>query len=254
MSDAYKYPILNFDPEEGFINPKKLISKLETMPKKIVLSFYSKQINRMLEEGLLELITNLRSEMGEHPLYKFKDSDIGLFTLGVGAPLAVGLLEEIIALGGEDFIACGSAGVLADFEVGSLIIPNEAIREEGTSYHYIKPSRTIKLEDGELDELIDYLKSLKISFTVGKVWTTDAIYRETRKKVEAYKKENVLAVEMEFSALLAICKYYKVKFVQILSAGDSLAKEEWDSRRYKDRTDFRYTLIEICKNYLLNKE
>ena len=72
------------------------------------------------------------------------DERVALFHPGVGAPLAAGLLEEVIASGCKKFIACGGAGVLdREIAVGHLIVPTAAIRDEGTSYHYLPPGREV---------------------------------------------------------------------------------------------------------------
>ncbi|MFC1976315.1 phosphorylase, partial [Chloroflexota bacterium] len=141
-----EYPILEYDPEnEAIIEPQKLLKPLEGMPEHCVICFFQDVIKHFVEQGLAEEIKSLRSEMGPHPIYKLQwghHQPVTLFHPGVGAPLAAGILEEVIALGGRKFIACGGAGVLdRDIAVGHLIVSTAAIRDEGTSYHYLPPSR-----------------------------------------------------------------------------------------------------------------
>ena len=150
---------------------------------------------------------------------------------GVGAPLAAAFMEEVIALGGHKIIACGGCGVLSsDIPVGGIVIPDSAIRDEGTSYHYLPASREVKGNPDAIKAIKDTLSAHKIPYRVGKTWTTDAIYRETRNKINARIAEGCLTVEMETAAFFAIAEYRDVIFGQLLYGGDDLGGEEWDHR------------------------
>lgn len=247
-----KIALLNFDKDKGLIEPSEQVKKIEGFPEKFVLTFFTKEVNDLFIKDEIEKILELKSEMGLHPVYKFKDKDIGLFPMGIGGPLSVGLLEELIAYGANKFIACGGAGVLVDKQVGSIIIPNMGLREEGTSFHYMEPSRYVELDKKIVEDLEKHLIKLDITYTIGKTWTTDAFYRETASKVEEYRNEGILTVEMEFASLVALCKFRKVYFGQYLYAGDSLVGEIWDSRKWQSRESNRLNMIEICKLFLVD--
>ena len=125
------YPILEFDATpEAIIEPRHHIEPLDGIPKHGVICFFQEVIDHLLKEGTLQEITALASEMGRHPVYEF-ESDSGsviLFHPGVGAPLAAGLFEEVIALGCSKFIVCGSSGVLdSDIAMGHLLADIEQI-------------------------------------------------------------------------------------------------------------------------------
>src|SRR6476620_2263356 len=84
--------------------------------------------------------------MGTHPVFEVEllGQPVGVALAGVGAPLAAAWLDELIALGGRAFIAAGGAGVLVPgLVVGHVIVPTAAIRDEGTSYHYLPASRDV---------------------------------------------------------------------------------------------------------------
>ena len=74
------------------------------------------------------------------------------------------------------------------------------------------------------------LEERGVPFTAGKVWTTDAIYRETRQKVDRRKAEGCLVVEMEAAAFFAVARFRGIRFAQLLYGGDDLSGAEWDSR------------------------
>ncbi|MBU1020228.1 MAG: nucleoside phosphorylase [Firmicutes bacterium] len=243
--------LLEFETEKGFIEPSDLIQKIE-MPKKVVLTFFKDVITQLLEEKQIEIIYTLRSESGEFHLYKYIDNQACIFCLGVGSPLAGGHLEEIIALGGEEFVACGGAGVLIHQEVGSIIVVESGVRDEGTSFHYAKPSRTIEMDQDTIANVCATLDQMRVPYIVGKTWTTDGFYRETKSKIKKRVQEGCICVEMEFTALLAIAKFRNVTFSQILYSGDSLSGEIWDGRKWHSRTELRYEVINIAKNIVLN--
>ena len=124
------YPILEYDPApEAIIEPRKLIKPIDT-PERCVICFFQEVITRLADEGRLTLISTRKSEMGGHPVYEM-DVDgqrLALFHPGIGAPLAAGLLDEVIALGCRKFIACGGAGVLdREIAVGHVVVPTSAV-------------------------------------------------------------------------------------------------------------------------------
>lgn len=110
------FPILEFDNDKSaMLEPSAIIKQNDAMPQHCVICFFQDVIDHLREEGRLSEIACLRSEMGHHPVYRIdgEEPPMALFHPGVGAPLAVGFLEEVIALGGRKFIACGGAGTLA---------------------------------------------------------------------------------------------------------------------------------------------
>jgi len=245
-----KYPILEFDSDKSaMLDPRNSLKPLDAMPSHCVICFFQDVIDHLQEEGKLEEITALKSEMGSHPVYVFKDQEtpVALFQPGVGAPFAAASLEELIALGAEKFIVCGGAGVLdARYTLGKLIVPNSAIRDEGTSYHYLAPSREVAPTQKALDAICSTLTELNVPFELSKTWTTDAIYRETKQKIALRKEEGCSCVEMEAAALFAVAQFRNVELAQILYAGDDLSGEFWDSRNWNSAWDLRMKLINLA--------
>lgn len=86
--------------------------------------------------------------------------------------------EEVVAMGAEKFVLFGSCGVLDDDKVkDNIIIPVSAVRDEGTSYHYLPPSREIEADACSVQVLADVLTKCGYSYIKGKTWTSDDIYR-----------------------------------------------------------------------------
>ncbi len=244
------FPILEHDPtEEAIIEPRRLLKPLAGMPEHGVICFFQDVIDHFVAAGQLTLLKNLRTEMGVHPVYAFSygNQSVALFQPGMGGPFAAVMLEEIIALGCRKFIACGGAGVLdRDIALGHLLVPTSAIRDEGTSYHYLPPAREVAADPAAVAAIETVLQQHGVDYLLTKTWTTDAIYRETRPKVARRKAEGCLAVEMEAAALFAVAQFRGVPLGQILYGGDNLAGEAWDSRGWYKHWTIREKLVALA--------
>lgn len=152
MIHAHEYPILEYSTErEAVIEPSKLTAPIDIAPD-CVLTFFKEVLDRMHEAGALRQVAAFCSENGSVPIYEltYMDQRIAVMNPPVGAPGSVAVLEELIALGCCRFMVCGGAGVLQkDIAVGHLILPVSAVRDEGTSYHYMPPSREVDPSAGK---------------------------------------------------------------------------------------------------------
>jgi uridine phosphorylase len=236
------FPILEFDPSpEAILEPEKILHRIGC-PEQAVLCFFQEVVKNLVERQLARHIFDLKSEIGENPVYQVNFNGKLLVVLhpGVGAPLAASFLEELIALGCRKFIACGGAGVLdSSIAVGNLLVPTAAIRDEGTSYHYLPPGFEVPADPAGVAAIQFVLDENQIPYLLTKTWTTDAIYRETQAKVQRRRAEGCLVVEMEAAALFAVANFRKVQLAQILYGGDDEGSETWDQRGWIDRTTLR---------------
>lgn len=229
-------PLLEGDYESpGIIEPQQAAAKNADMPECAVLCFFGDVIAKTVAERPdARQVTVLTCEAGPHPVWEI---DLGgrrlaVFQPGVGAPLAAALLEEVIAMGCRRLIACGGAGTLIPGMVkGQAVVVGSAVRDEGTSHHYLPPRRVIEADPHAVTTMADTLSSAGIAHVVGRTWTTDAFYRETRARVDRRIAEGCVVVEMEAAALFAVARYREVTLGQMLLASDSLAGEVWDDRR-----------------------
>jgi len=228
------FPILEYDPERtALIEPRSVVTPVE-MPDHGVLCFFQEAIDRLHHHGALQVLTHLTTVLGHHPIYAwhYNDQPVALVQPGMGAPFAAAVFEVVIALGCHTFIACGSAGVLdQQIAAGHLIIPTVAVRDEGTSYHYLPPSREVEATPRAVDALVQTLTAANIPFRLGKTWTTDGVYRETPGKIALRKADGCLTVEMEAAALFAVAQFRHVALGQILYGGDDVSGLTWDQRR-----------------------
>ena len=137
-----------------------------------------------------------------------------------------------------------------DIAVGHVVIPESAVRDEGTSYHYLPPSREVMGDPAAIRTLERVLQRHHVPYIVGKTWTTDAFYRETPDKVARRRAEGCLTVEMETAAFFALAQFRQVTLGQLLYGGDDVSGDDWDHRDWEKRTSVRERLfwlaLEAC--------
>lgn len=240
------YPILEYDSSPtALIEPGEVLEPVE-IAEHCVLCFFQDVIGRLHEEGRLEFVRNLGSEIGHNPVYEMEvdGKPLALCHPGVGAPLAAGFMDELIALGCRKFIACGGAGVLdGSLTVGHLIVPTSAVRDEGTSYHYLPPGREVAASPQAVAAIEQVLQRDNVDYVTGKTWTTDAVYRETPAKITLRRNEGCLTVEMEAAAFFAVAQFRGVAAGQILYGGDDVSSDAWDSRHWQQQASVREKLF-----------
>ena len=243
---SYDIPLIEFDPTlEALIEPGRLIPRRDA-PEHCVMCFFREVLERVAREHNGKVVYVVKSEIGEYPLYEieYQGRRLGVCQAGVGAPLAAGMLEELIAVGCRNFIVCGGSGVLdRAVAVGHLLVPTRAVRDEGTSYHYMPPSREVQANPAGVAAIVRALRNAGVEYLLCKTWTTDAFYRETPARIRRRKAEGCLAVEMEASALFAVAQFRGVTLGQILYGGDDISGEAWDSRGWQGRTSVRERLF-----------
>lgn len=248
MSDE-RPPILEFDPAPtAVIEPSEMIEPID-VPTHAVLCFFQDVIETVVAEHESRVVGHVVSEIGRNPIYELETEGrrLALVHPGVGAPLAAGFLEEMIASGCRTFIACGGAGVLVpDVALGHVVVPTAAIRDEGTSYHYLPAAREVEPTHQAVDAIVATLERHHVPFVRGKTWTTDGLYRETRGKVERRVAEGCLTVEMEAAAFFAVAAFRGVSFGQLLYAGDDLSGDAWDPRDWNDHASGRELLFRLA--------
>ena len=171
---------------------------------------------------------------------------IAFFYPGLGTPAAVATMEEMIAFGCHTFIAVGGAGALVpELALGHAMVVDQALRDEA-------PRTTCRRPDSS-KPIVRYPRRscrrandpVSLSAT-GNTWTTDAIFRETRSRIDRRVEEGCSMVEMEASAFFAVGKHRGVRVGQLLYAGDTLAAADWDGRDWTSATQTRQALFDIC--------
>lgn len=133
--------------------------------------------------------------------------EVGIVDRTIGGPYAVLIAEQMAASGVRAIIGLASAGRIApDLPMPSLVVPTKALRDEGTSLHYLPPARYVDAPEPAAAILAEELAGAGLPVARGAVWTTDAPYRETAAQIRAHAAEGVLAVEMQAASLFALAQ------------------------------------------------
>ena len=154
---------------------------------------------------------------------------IGIMTgFGGGSPMTVELAEEFAAMGVKTMILMTWGGLLQpDRAPGDIVVIDRAIRDEGTSYHYLPPAKYIDADARLADQLMGAIRARGGTCTRGTTWTTDAPYRETIEEIRQYQSEGVTTVEMETAGLFTIGKVRDIPAVSVVVGMDKLAELRW---------------------------
>jgi uridine phosphorylase len=219
----------------------------QCVPEICVITYFRDAVKGLLTSG--KIIPKLRLQMDglDIPIYTIHLHQVvvGLALGALGAPASAICLEQLAARGCKTCLICGSAGTLQPMDVGHLIVPNEALRDEGLSHHYQPFSKTITCDDSIVLHLCNELKHRGIDFSSGKIWTTDALYRETRNIVTKRQIERCIAVDMETSAYLAVARFLNVRLGSLLHVSDDLSGECYNARATHDMASVRADLLTL---------
>ena len=188
-------------------------------------------------------------------MYSDRQNPPGISLTGpfIGAPYAVMLLETLIAWGARKIIFVGWCGAISEkVKIGDIILPTAAIIDEGTSGHYGPAENGRSHASASLvSQIRKVLDEKQVDFHAGEIWTTDAVYRETRQKVATHRQNGILAVEMELSALFTVAKFRRVAIAGVLVVSDELSSLKWrpgfkDQRFVQGRQTLSRMVKELC--------
>jgi uridine phosphorylase len=228
----HKYPILEYDEsKDALIKPENFFGHLK-LPQHCIMTSLNKAL-KTLEKDYKKFSQIGKLRINGSPVYQveYKNTKLAVISLPIGAPLAAGVLEEVITCGVKKVIVSGTAGVLdKNILPGEIIIPDSTIRDEGISYHYIHPDKECRPNTDAYNAIISSCKENNISFQAGKTWTTDAFLRETPKKIKNRKEQGCLTVEMEAASLFAVAEFRDIQLGQILYGLDDISSDIWDPR------------------------
>ncbi len=215
---------------------------------RLVITFFPEVIKKLLAAG--EILPE-RTIDGENPveIFRFCADPAVLLTLGqVGCPACGGNLELFHAMGIQKAMFCGGGGVLdREIAVGQVMLVDGAIRDEGFSYHYLPPSRTVSADMEVNARIAEQLEKNGVPYFRGLAWTTDALFRETPDRIEKRRAEGARIVEMEQAGCLAVAAFRGFAYGALIYGGDDLSGGEWDGRRWRSREGIRYDLVHLCR-------
>jgi len=218
-----------FDPGESIVSPASFFGEQKHTCKTAIATFSREIFAAVLEKYPHEMITQLGSVNKIRPVYlvDVDGTTFGFYLSEMGsAQAATDVIEINWQTGAVKFILFGSCGALDPEKTnGRYIIPTAAYRDEGMSYHYAPPSDYIDIKNA--DFMSSFFEENGYPLIKGRVWTTDALYRETREKVRMRKEEGCIAVEMELAGVQAVCDFHGFELYDFLVAGDVVDQPDY---------------------------
>lgn len=250
---VYKHdiPILEYDD-----NPMALIMNNRhevVLPGRAVYAFLGDTIDEYAKRIGAEIIEVYHTVSRDTALYRvnYKGEELCLCRAPLGGSAAVQLMDFLIGHGVHSIISAGSCGALAPLPENAFLVPKQALRDEGASYHYLAPSRFVETSAEVRKVIADVLTERNLKYTECTTWTTDGFYRETEDMVAYRREEGCLTVEMECASLAACAQFRGVLFGQLLYTADSLA----DAQNYDERSWGEASLgpaLAICLDIAVN--
>ncbi len=225
-----------YSEKESMISPGAFLGERKYICDTAIATFSNEIFEAVLEKFPHKEVGHNANANGHRPIYLIEADGMKLifYMTSIGAALAgTDIIEMQWQTGVKNIIMTGSAGALdSEATTGKFIIPTEAYRDEGMSYHYAPPSDYISIRNS--DRLAEAFRRLGIPFVKGRVWTTDAPYRETKEAIEKRRQEGCIAVEMELAGVQAVCSFYGAELFSFLVSGDVLYENEYTPEGLSD--------------------
>ena len=233
--------MFGFVDEAPVLKPDFLIGKISGFPENIIIT-WSQGISNSSTSYFGEVVRSYNvCPFFSVQTFNVNGILVGFVCLNPGAPLAAFAVELLRVMGAVNFFCVGSCGVLDKKMKSNLIVPLSALRDEGTSFHYVdSEEELIRLENSDFVKQV--FKANNILFEYGNVWTTDAVFRETETAINQARDRMCVCVDMECSAVQAVCKVYKLNLFYFFFRGDTLFSGTWTKGKLKknvsDKADY----------------
>ncbi len=245
-------PLLEYDDAPtAVIDPNHEGLEL-SLPSRAVFAFLQDHVDAYAMSHGARIVGYFKTITKDYPVYVLthKGEELCLCQAPLGAPAAAQFLDWLIAYGAKKIISGGCCGALEPIPENTFLIPARALRDEGTSYHYLPPARFVEVDAAARGAVRATLEEQKISWQEVTTWTTDGFYRETKEKVAYRRAEGCTVVDMECSALAAVAERRGVQWGQLLFTADSLANVDAYDERGWGRDSFEIAL-RLCLDAVL---
>lgn len=218
-----------FDSSSPLLKPANLVvaftrNKPEdlALPRRAVIVFSAPDLSLLVKEAGGKPIESWRPF---RKLYRAEGKETILAKCHFGGPNIAAVVEELSSFGVSEFCLWGYCGAMSmRVTVGDVILALSAVREEGVSYHYLPDGDAcVRSEWAREWEGLSHAKTI----IAGRVWTCDALYRESRDKAAKYASEGVLGVEMEVASFYAVCRAKGLNGVAFLVVSDLVHETGW---------------------------
>lgn len=216
---------------EALFSPSAFLGERKYLCDTAIATFSGEIFQAVINKYPHREVAHTGSANGHKAIYavEIDGMEIVFYLSSIGSCLAGNdLIETQWQTGVKNLIIFGSCGALdSEAAKGKYIIPTHAYRDEGMSYHYAPPSDYMEIKNS--DRLAGMFEKLHLPFVKGRIWTTEAPYRETKTAVKKRKSDGCIAVEMELAGIQAVCDFHGIELYGFLMTGDVLDGEEYDS-------------------------
>lgn len=251
MLYRHQIPILERDD-----NPKAIINHDQydlTLPSRAVFAFLGDPVDTYAAAAGAEILEVYHTISRDTNIYRIrhKNQELCLCRAPLGGSASVQLLDFLLGHGVQHVLAVGSCGALTALPENAFLLPEKALRDEGTSYHYLPPARFVETSPRLRRALAETLAAHNLSFRECITWTTDAFYRETEEMVSHRREEGCSVVEMECASMASCAIFRNAEFAQLLYTADSLADAaNYDARSWGENSVL--PALEICLDTAAN--
>jgi len=262
MTDEKNFPILDhaLDQPSAF-TPQSLIDDVRRsrripsgiVPPVCILEFDGDITDWLVREGIAKPFEPWACFHTAMFAMELEGVTCGIIARTIGGPYAVLIAEQLQAAGVKLIVGLTSAGrVSPDLPLPCLVVATNAIRDEGTSYHYLPPDREVACMPPVVPLLERELIATGWSVRSGKVWTTDAPYRETEAQIKKWAREGVLAVEMQTASLFAfgIARQASVASVLMVSNAVDHTGKQFDTGSQDDGLRILKAIARAARTFL----
>lgn len=203
------------------------------LPRRAVYAFLGDTVERYAQSHGAEVLDVFQNINGDTPIYRIQHQgqELCLCRAPLGGPAAVQLMDWLIGHGVRSIISAGSCGALVPLPENTFLVPSRALRDEGTSYHYLLPSRFVETSETVRGVIEEVLRFHGLKYAECTTWTTDGFFRSTEAMVAHRREEGCATVEMECASLAACASFRGALFGQLLYTADTLA----DAQNYDPR-------------------
>ncbi len=148
---------------------------------------------------------------------------VSVTSTGIGAPSTAIAVEELIKAGADTFIRVGtSGGIQPENQVGDVAVITAAVRDEGTSLHYLPLEFPAVADVDVVLALRQAAEQLGLRHHVGITQTKDSFYGEVEPKRmpmaghllerwEAWKAGGAIVSEMEAAILFILGSIHRAR-------------------------------------------
>ena len=249
----HEIPILEYDDNPAAALEPRHENLNIKLPEKAVFAFLYDAVDLYAKAHGCKIVSEFISATKTYPIYvvEYNGEEVCMVQAPVGASAAVQILDWLIGYGVRKIISAGSCGTLVDIEENVFLVPTKALRDEGTSYHYLPPSRFVEINGEALAAIKKALSASGQKYREVMTWSTDGFFRETSEKVNYRISEGCSVVEMECAALAACAEFRNITWGEILYTADSLADvEDHDDRDWGEKS--REFALLLCLESLAN--